>query len=616
MEIAEDAREAVRSQKSFASHLFEGSFDANQLFPFPEQPPEERAKADLFIEQLTTLLHNKLNPDEVDASGEIPKEVIADLATMGAFALKIPAEYGGLGFSQTSYNRIMMAVASYCGATAVLLSAHQSIGVPQPLVMFGTEEQKRKFLPRFRSGAISAFALTEPGVGSDPAQMQAEAVLSADGSHYILNGEKLWCTNGTIADIIIVIAKTAPKVVNGKSKPQISAFILEMNSPGVEIVHRCRFMGLNGIYNGLLRFTNVKIPKENLIDKEGRGLAMALGTINVGRLTLPAACTGVAKAALSIARKWGNERVQWGMPIGLHEAGREKIAFIASTTMAMEAMSWLTSAWVDKGIDVRIEAAMAKLFCTEMLWRILDQTVQLRGGRGYEKASSLQARGEEPVPIERMLRDSRINTILEGSSEIMHLFLAREAIDSHLQRVQPLLRGKAGAVEKLKTIGKIASFYASWYPQQLLKPLWQSRYPDLGPLAHHYTFASTFTHTLARTLFQYIVRYREGIVKRQLTLGRLMDISTDLFAMAAVCSYATSLAKTEQRDSPIALADYFCLLARRRIETTYSSLSDNDDSETRALAKRVLNQEALWLEEGIIAGASTVKPQPQNAVPA
>ena len=255
--------------------------------------------------------------------------------------------------------------------------------------------------------------------------MSSEAKLSEDGKYYILNGEKLWCTNGTIADVIIVVAKTAPKVIYGKEKQQISAFILEMNTPGVEVVHRCEFMGLGGIYNAQLRFTNVKIPVENRLGEEGRGLAIALATVNVGRLTLPAACTGAAKQCLHASRQWGNSRIQWGMPVALHEAGRQKIAYMAATTFAMEAVCWLTSQWADEGeVDIRIEAAMAKLFCTEALWKITDLALQLRGGRGYEKATSLKARGEIPYPIERAMRDCRINTLLEGSSEIMKLFLA------------------------------------------------------------------------------------------------------------------------------------------------------------------------------------------------
>lgn len=602
MEMAEDARETGIARPSFAGQLFMGNFASNLLLPFPLQPQGEEAEAEKFIAQLTDILKNHLDPDEVDISGEIPKTVIAKLAELGAFAIKIPKEYGGLGFSQSTYNRAIMKVSSYCAATAVLLSAHQSIGVPQPLKMFGTDAQKKKFLPRFRQGAISAFALTEPDVGSDPAQMKAEAKLSEDGSHYILNGEKLWCTNGTIADIIIVIAKTAPKIVAGKEKKQISAFILEMNTPGVEIVHRCRFMGLSGIYNGLLRFTNVKIPKDQLIDAEGRGLAMALSTINVGRLTLPAACTGAAKSALSIARQWSSERIQWGMPIGMHEAGSEKIAYIAATTFAMEALTWLTSGWADQGgTDIRIEAAMAKLFCTEQLWKIVDMTMQLRGGRGYEKATSLKARGEKGFPVERMMRDCRINTILEGSSEIMHLFLAREALEPHLKKVLPLIKGKSSLGTKLKTIAQMAGFYAMWYPEQLLKPFWPKNYSSLGALAPHFRYAEGHSAKLARTFFYYIMRYRQGLEKQQLILTRLIDIGTELFAISAVCAYATHLQSLKKDNAHVlVMADYFCNMAQRRIESSYAALTDNSDHQAKKLSKTILDNQALWLEEGIM----------------
>lgn len=602
LEIAEDAREKEFLQKSFGGQLFMGNFNSEMLFPFPEQSIEQRKEADEFIDKLELLLKTKLDPEVVDATREIPKDVIKEMAAMGVFAMKIPKEYGGLGFSQTNYNRAVMKVASYCGSTAVLISAHQSIGVPQPLKMFGTEEQKRKFFPRFRQGAISAFALTEPDVGSDPAQMIVEAKISEDGSHYILNGLKLWCTNGTIADIIIVMAKTAPKIVNGKEKKQISAFILEMNTPGVEMVHRCNFMGLNAIYNGLIKFTNVKIPKENLLAGEGRGLAMALATINVGRLTLPAACTGGAKQALLICRKWGKQRVQWGMPVGLHEAGRNKIAYIAATTLAMEAMTWLTSSWSDNAnADIRIEAAMAKLFCTEALWKIIDLTMQLRGGRGYEKAASLKDRGEIGYPVERMMRDCRINTILEGSSEIMKLFLAREAIDPHLKQAGGLLSKKASLANKIKTSFKLLGFYSLWYPKQLFKSVWGNSFSDLGQLGKHYNFVEKQGHKLARTLFGYMMRYRQKLEARQMILGRLMEIGTELFAISAVCSYAVHLQKNDPKDnSPIELADYFCAMARRRIDNYYTELSHNDDRQANAIAKKVIDEDYLWLEKGII----------------
>jgi len=583
LEVAEEAREEIESP-SFGKELFMGNFLPSMLFPFPEQDSEDKKIGDDYIAKLKEYITTHLDPIEIDQTGELPKEYIQGLASLGAFALKIPKEYGGMGFSQTNYNRIAMALASFDSATAVLVSAHQSIGVPQPLKMYGTEEQRKKYYPRFVQGEISGFALTEVDVGSDPARMSCEAKLSEDGTHYLLNGEKLWCTNGPLANVIVVLAKTAPKMVKGKEKKQISAFILEMNTPGVEVTHRSTFMGLHGMYNGALKFTDVKIPIENRIGDEGRGLAIALGTVNIGRLTVPAACTGVAKQLLSIARIWGKSRLQWGEPVGLHEEGRKKIAYIASHTFAIESISMLNSSWQDLGnIDIRIEGAMAKLFCTETLWNMVDMTMQLRGGRGYESAASLKARGEPAYPVEQIMRDSRINTIFEGSSEIMRLLLARESIDPHLKNVMGF-----GP--------KSIAFYLKWIPEQLFSGFIVKSYSELGPLAHHFQYVKRTSHRLARTLFFYLGRYREGIETRQLLLGRLIEIGTELFAISATVSHAATLSE----QTAIELADYFATLARRRIVEKFRALIDNDDKQLNALAKKVIDGEMKWLESGIL----------------
>lgn len=601
MEVTEEAREEIK-HPSFGAQLFMGTFDSSMLHPFPEQDPEDKRIGDEYLQKVARYVKENIDPSEVDRTHEMPREYLKGLANLGAFALKIPKKYGGMGLSQTNYNRVAMAVGSYDSGTAVLLSAHQSIGVPQPLKMFGTEEQKNKYYPRFAKGEISGFALTEIDVGSDPAQMSCEAKLSDDGKFYLLNGKKLWCTNGPIADVIVVLAKTAPKIVKGKEKKQITAFILEMNTPGVEVIQRCEFMGLHGMYNGALKFTDVKIPVENRISEEGRGLAIALATINVGRLTIPAACAGGAKQLLSIARRWGKSRVQWGKPVGLHEEGRHKISYIASTTFAIEAISKLTSSWQDQGnIDIRIEGSMGKLFCTEALWRIVDETLQLRGGRGYETARSLKARGEPPFAVEQAMRDARINLIFEGSSEIMRLFLAREALDPHLKKVSALFSHQLSFRQKMKAGLGTLGFYFKWYPSQFLKPMFSKRYTDLGPLGKHFQYVEKNAHKLARKLFYYMGRYREKLESRQLILGRLIEIGSELFAISATVSYAIALHKKNPSDhSPIELAGFFAAGARRRIEERFRALSDNDDKQSNALAKNVLDGSMKWLEEGII----------------
>src|SRR5205814_275147 len=275
---------------------------------------------------------------------------------------------------------------------------------------FGTEEQKQKYLPRVAGGEISAFALTEVHAGSDPATLSLKAEPTSNGSEFVLNGEKLWCTNGVKAGVLVVMARTPSKLVGGKERKQITAFIVDVDTPGLEITYRCRFMGLRALYNAVVKFTNVRVPRENIISKEGAGLKVALTTLNSGRLTLPAACVGVSKRLLEISRKWAGERIQWGVPIGQHAAIAGKIAEMAGNVFAMEAMTFLSSSLLDRKTgDLRIETGMCKMWATETTWRIADDAMQVRGGRGYETAQSLAGRGEPPIAAERFLRDCRVH---------------------------------------------------------------------------------------------------------------------------------------------------------------------------------------------------------------
>ncbi|MBI2795737.1 MAG: acyl-CoA dehydrogenase family protein [Gemmatimonadetes bacterium] len=599
-DVAEAARETEWQYPSFAAELYLGRFRPELIHPHPPiDDPAEEARAAPFLAKLRDLL-TRVDSDAIDRTGEIPEEVVQELRDIGAFGIKIPAEYGGLGLSHLTYVRAMQMVTSKDGNLTALVSASQSIGLPQPLSLFGTADQKRRYFPRLAKGAISAFALTEVNAGSDPANMTTSAVPSADGSHWILNGEKLWCTNGTRCELMVVMARTPDAVVNGKPRKQITAFIVEAKDPGVEVVHRCRFMGLKAIENGWLRFTNVKVPAENILWGEGKGLKLALTTLNTGRLTIPSGCAGAAKAMLEIVREWANERVQWGQPIGRHEAIAHKIGHMAATTFAMEAVAELATALHQRGgADVRLEAAIAKLWNTEAGWRIIDDTLQIRGGRGFETADSLRARGEKPIPVERAMRDFRINLIFEGSSEIMRLFIAREAVDPHFRRAFGIVNPESTMAERWAAIRQSAPFYATWYPSRLVNFERLKSRSEFGRLAPYAEYIGIAANQLGRAIFHAMLRHGPALERRQLVLFRAVDIGAELFAMSATITRAVHLDRRGQREALI-LADVFCREARDRIARLFRELHNPTDEAVTLVARQVLAGQHKWLEEGIV----------------
>ncbi|QTN33419.1 acyl-CoA dehydrogenase family protein [Akkermansiaceae bacterium] len=584
LELAESSRD-TRELSGFAASIFDGAPDFGSIFPFPVQTEGDRKKGDVFLGKLTAFLRNETDPDAIDAEGEIPESVFTGLAEMGAMGIKIPEEYGGLGLSQTNYSRAAMLLGSHCGNLTALLSAHQSIGLPQPLLVFGSDAQKEKYLTKCAAGGISAFALTEKEVGSDPARMKTEAVLSADGTHYTLSGEKLWCTNSLKAFALIVMARTPTP-----EKPHATtAFIVDMDQPGVEIVTRCHFMGLRALYNGVVRFTDVKVPVENIVGGVGKGLKVALTTLNTGRLTLPAACAGLLGRSLEMALAWASTRVQWGQEIGKHAAIAARLADLAADKFATESLVLYTSALVDadKDADIRMEAAMAKLWGTEAGWKGADSTMQIKGGRGYETASSLRARGESPDPIERNLRDSRINTIFEGSTEIMHLFIAREALDPHLRRGAAVLDSRKEFAVRFQTALSAGIFYSLWYPKKYL-PIANGLPADLDTqLARSLRKAAALSRKLARTILHSMARYGPALEKRQLILARLVDIATELLTISLSAARAHALGDRESLQT----ARYIAKRGITRCEALFSEIGTAPDDEGYRLAQELMGKQ-------------------------
>ena len=605
-QVAEAAREKEWSKPSFAKELFLGHLRLDLVHPHPRPGAADAAKGEAFLSRFEAFLRQEVDPLEIEREARIPERVMKGLYDIGALGMKISEVYGGVGLSHVYYNRALALAGTAHPAISTLLSAHQSIGAPQPLKLFGTEAQKHKFLPRLARDEVSAFLLTEPDVGSDPARMTTSATPTADGRAYVLNGTKLWATNGPIASILVVMAVVPPA---GTAKGGITAFVVEAGTEGITVARRNSFMGLRGIENGLMEFRDVHVPADNVVGEIGRGLRVALSTLNTGRLSLPALCAASGKLSLRIAREWASERVQWGAPIGKHEAVAHKLAFIAAGTFAMEAVVELSSTLADEAHnDIRIEAALAKLFCSEMAWLVADEMVQVRGGRGYETAASLRARGEKAVPAEQILRDLRIARIFEGSSEIMRLIIAREAVDQHLAVAGALADPQARWPDRLKSAQTAGKFYARWLPQLAVGPgLVPSSYSELGePLAGHLRFVERASRKLARSTFYGMSRWQAKLEKKQGFLGRLVDIGAELYAMSACCVRAKMLGGEGPTGGegagygPVPLADLFCQGSRRRVDRLFADLWANDDVDSYKLAQHVLQGHYTWAESGII----------------
>nr|WP_245870907.1 acyl-CoA dehydrogenase family protein [Asanoa hainanensis] len=594
-EVAEASRETNWTKPSFGKELFLGRLRLDLIDPWPQPDPIRSAKGEEFVKKLNAYIRSDVDGALIEREDRIPDDVFHGLARLGAFGMKIDEKYGGLGLTNLDYARSLMLAGSASPAIGALLSAHQSIGVPQPLKLFGTAEQKRRYLPRLAGGEVSAFLLTEPDVGSDPARLGTIAEPVEGG--YRLNGVKLWATNGTVATLLVVMARV-PKAEGRRGG--ITAFVVEGDSPGITIERRNSFVGLRGLENSVTRFHDVFVPTDQMIGGEGRGLKIALTTLNTGRLSLPAMCVGAGKWCLNVARQWSAERVQWGRPVGDHEAIAQKLSFMAATTYGMETMLNLCCMLADDDRnDIRIEAALVKLYASEMAWKIADELVQIRGGRGYETADSMAARGERAVATEQILRDLRINRIFEGSTEIMHLLIAREAVDAHLSVAGDIIDPKADLGRKAKAGARATAFYAKWLPGLAVgKGQNPSAFNEYGPLAQHLRYVERASRKMARSTFYGMSRWQARMEDREVFLGRIVDIGAELFAMAAVCVRATS--ERENRPEGMELADLFCRQAKVRADALFTALWDNTDAVDVKAAKRILDGRYTWLEEGVV----------------
>lgn len=398
----------------FTKNLFWGNFREELCFPYPTQDAKDTAECDQLLARLDEYLHKEHPAILIDQEQEIPRWVIDRLFQLGVLGMTIPKEYGGLGMGITSYNRVLERLGHSCGSTAVLVSAHQSIGC-KAVMLFGSDEQKKRWLPHLAKDWVSAFCLSEPNVGCDAGGQETHCERSADGEHYIINGEKKWATSGGIAGLFTVMTKQTLKDENGKEVEKVTALVCTPDMEGIDIYQKNRSKcGIRGTWQARIRFKDVKVPKANLLHKEGQGLKVALSCLNYGRCTLSAGMLGGARRAMDQSVKWSQTRFQFQRPLSDWELVRRRIAHMSSLTYAMDAVLYMTTGMLDRhDEDIMVETAVCKVFCSEMGWRTVNDAMQIMGGEAYMTENE----------IERILRDSRINLIVEGANDLMQGFI-------------------------------------------------------------------------------------------------------------------------------------------------------------------------------------------------
>jgi alkylation response protein AidB-like acyl-CoA dehydrogenase len=561
--------------------LYFGHFQADAVFPFPQLTPEEAQRTSDVVAALRRFFDEKVDSFRIDRDANIPRDVIAGLGKLGVLGMTAPIEYGGRGFRQLEYVRIMEEIGAHDASIAVFVNANHSIG-SRALLLEGTEEQKRRWLPGLSSGEyLAAFGLTEPEAGSDAANVQTTATPTADGKAYVLNGEKRYITNGGIAQVLTVMARTpsqSPPYQGGErgvaGETKITAFLVTPDMPGFEVVEaRMPKCGIRGTATAKLAFHNMRVPAENVLGKLGKGLKLALTVLDFGRTTFGASCTGAAKACVRAATQHANTRKQFGQTLGEFELVRKKLANMAAYTFAMESMTHHCAHLIDSGCeDFMLETAMLKVFSTEGLWQIVNDTIQIHGGKAYFTDE----------PYERWLRDARINQIGEGANDVLRSFIA--------------LVGMRGVGENLKRVKE--TIYSPWTwlrhgRNRLAARFWSPDVPVKQSvlLGHEAAELGRRVRQFGNAIYQVLFQYREGVFEKQLIQERIAEAAMDLYASACVISRLDSLppATTPELERDLLVGRYFLRAASRRIRQQLAALWDHDDDQTVATASIVLS---------------------------
>jgi acyl-CoA dehydrogenase family protein 9 len=565
----------------FAKALFFGRFNSGWVMPYPRLSDEELPRVTEALAEVRRFVEDELDPAGIDRRADIPREIIRGLGSLGVLGMTVPEAYGGRGFSLAAYCRVMELIGNRCASTSVFINAHHSIGL-RALLLFGTEEQRRRWLPALVTGdELAAFALTEPEAGSDAANVQTVAIPSADGSHYILNGEKRYITNGAIARVLTVMARTP---VPGSKETAITAFLVTPDMPGFHVAEaRMEKFSIRGTVTSRLAFQDMPVPAANILGQLGKGLKVALTVLDFGRTTFGACCTGAARSCLEMTLRHAGTRRQFDRTLGEFEMVKAKIASMSAHVYAMESMTTVTASLIDRGLeDYMVETAMLKVFTSEALWRIVDDAVQIHGGAAFFT----------DLPLERMLRDARINLVGEGASDVLKSFIA--------------LVGMKGPGEELRDLRDTLK-----RPTAALGTLWRSGRERVGsalfrpvvPVVSEALRGEAHTlEFLIRSLHQAVlvalIRHREAILDRQYVQERIAGAAMEVFASACVISRLDSeLQRGEGRRPEFraqhAAAGFFLRSSGRRIRRHLTDLRENDDESRTAAADAALSQRGV-----------------------
>jgi acyl-CoA dehydrogenase family protein 9 len=563
------------NSNSFMKSLFFGQIREEMVFPYPRLSADTGENVAMILDAIQKFAKDQVKSSEWDEKGQMPREMVTALAEMGLLGMAVPEDLGGLGLPQMAYARVFEEMAGIDASLTVTMGAHQSIGY-KALVLFGSDEQKKRYLPRLASGElIACYCLTEPGSGSDAASIKTRATLSADGSHYVLSGNKLWITNGGIANFMTVFAKTEVDE-GGQKKEKVSCFILELPAEGVSVGQPEHKLGIRASWTNAISFDNVKVPIENVIGGIGQGFKVAMGVLNHGRMGLAAGSVGIAKKCIAASVQHATERVQFQKKLNEFGMIQEKIGRLVMNCYAAESMTFMTTALIDrKDVDYSMESAAAKIFCSEMAWEAVDENLQIWAGLGYMKE----------YPYERWLRDTRINRIFEGTNEILRAFIALSGMQGPGQE----LAGLAEAIKyPLKGLGPVSDFAIRKIKQNVVGESITRAHPSLkkmaGMLEEYVVEFATQVEVLLR-------RHGKQIHLRQFAQKRIADIAIDFYAMACVLARVTR--SIEEKKDPgecqleLSIAEAFFTKANRRIRGNFKAIDRNDDDAMKLIAAQV-----------------------------